>query len=98
MTSLIIKNGKFTFVAEFCLIIIFLLGSFGIPLLNMPIWLAIPVGGLAIISAALLIFEGAAVSVGLKPFTNDPLGWRKAKETYKKDGASDEVAKKDDQA
>ena len=68
MTSLIIKNGKLTFVAECCLIIIVLLGCFGIPLLDMHIWLAIPVGGLAIISAALLIFEGAAVSVscGLK--------------------------------
>jgi len=84
MTSLFIKNGKFTFAAECCLIVIVLLGGFGIPLLNMPIWLAIPVGGLAIISAALLFFEGAAVSVGLKPFTNDPLGWRKAKESYKK--------------
>lgn len=32
------------------------------------------------------------------PFTNDPLGWRKAKESYKTDAASDEVTKKDDQA
>lgn len=95
MTSIIFKNGKFTFIAELCLIIIVLLGCFGIPLLDMPIWLAIPIGGLAIISAALLIFEGAAVSVGLKPFTNDPLGWRKAKESYKAEAATKHDEQKD---
>jgi hypothetical protein len=44
-------------------------------------------------------YEGKAKQFGFQaPFTNDPLGWRKAKKTYKTDAASDEVTKKDDQA
>ena len=39
---------------------------------------------------------GRAEALGLKPFTNDPLGWRKAKESYKADAASNDVSKKDD--
>jgi len=39
--------------------------------------------GLAI--AAVGGFSGRADSLGLKPFTSDPLGWRKAKDSYKPD-------------
>ena len=39
---------------------------------------------------------GRAEALGLKPFTNDPLGWRKAKESYKADDVSTKVADKDD--
>jgi len=80
--NLFVKNGRLTLLAEICLAGLVLLGFFGIPLLEMSLWLAIPIGILAVLSAALLIFEGAAASVGLKPLTNDPLGWRKAKKTY----------------
>jgi hypothetical protein len=40
------------------------------------------------IGCGLLGFAGlsnSATSIGLKPFTNDPLGWRKAKQSYKED-------------
>lgn len=83
--NLFVKNGKLTLLAEICLAGLVLLGFFGIPLLEMSLWLAIPVGILAVLSAALLIFEGAMVSIGLKPLTNDPLGWRAAKKSYDQD-------------
>ena len=41
--------------------------------------------GLAV--AAIGGFSGRAKSLELKPFTNDPLGWRKAKESYKENEA-----------
>ncbi len=48
---------------------------------------------------AIVGYEGKAKQFGFQaPFTNDPLGWRKAKKTYKTDAASDDVTKKDDQA
>ncbi len=80
--TLFVRNGKLALPAEIVLGALVLLGFFGIPLLDMPLWLAIPIGVVAVISTALLIFEGAAASIGLRPFTNDPLGWRKAKKTY----------------
>jgi hypothetical protein len=47
--------------------------------------------------AAIGGFSGRANALDLPaPFTNDPLGWRKAKKTYKTDAASEEVTKKDD--
>ena len=45
---------------------------------------------IAIASASL-----KALVLGVKPFTNDPLGWRKAKETYKTGATSDEATKID---
>ena len=77
-----IKDGRLTVFAEIILIALVLIGFFGIPILGMPLWLAVPVGLVSVISAGLLIFEGAAASVGLKPLTNDHLGWRKAKKSY----------------
>ncbi len=85
-----VKDGKLTLLAEICLVGLVLLGFFGAPLLNMPLWLAIPIGLVAVLSAALLIFEGAAASIGLKPLTRAPLGWRKAKKTYEAPADSDD--------
>jgi hypothetical protein len=40
----------------------------------------------------LMVFglSGRSEALGLKPFTNDPLGWRKAKKSYQGDEASKE--------
>lgn len=35
---------------------------------------------------------------GYRPFTNDPLGWRKAKQSYKVDASSDGESSSEDQA
>ena len=43
-------------------------------------WIVLAVFGLS----------GRAEAIGLKPFTNDPLGWRKAKKSYQGDEASKE--------
>lgn len=37
---------------------------------------------LAFLFLLLAGYSGRAKALGLKPFTNDPLGWRKAKKTY----------------
>jgi uncharacterized membrane protein len=37
-----------------------------------------------------------ATTFGLKPFTNDPLGWRAAKKTYESDAPSIEPTKPED--
>jgi hypothetical protein len=48
---------------------------------------------------AIVGYEGKAKQFGFEaPFTNDPLGWRKAKETYQNDASPDKPAKKDDAA
>ncbi len=46
--------------------------------------------GLGYLSA----WGGLAAKWGLKPFTRDPLGWRKAKESYKEKYESDAKADK----
>ncbi len=53
-------------------------------------WAVLVISGIII-----LIFgiAGKAEAIGLKPFTNDPLGWRKAKATYE-DDASEAKAKR----
>lgn len=51
--------------------------------------------GLAL--AAIGGFSGEASALDLPPpFTNDPLGWRKAKQTYKKEDAPSSPERKDD--
>jgi hypothetical protein len=44
-------------------------------------------------------YSARATALGLPPpFTNDPLGWRKAKETYKTEAAAEEITKNDDKS
>ncbi len=44
----------------------------------------------------LMVFglSGRSEAIGLKPFTNDPLGWRKAKKSYTPDPATEEKQEK----
>ena len=83
MKKLLLEDGRLTWVAEIILGSVVLFGLVGIPFFNLPLWLAIPIGLAALLAGAVLMFEGRAAALGLKPFTNDPLGWRKAKESYK---------------
>lgn len=80
-----IKDGVLTFFSEVLLVALVLLGLFGVPYFNIPLWGAIPIWLVSIISAGLLMFEGRATALGLKPFTKDPLNWRKAKKSYEQD-------------
>jgi len=38
--------------------------------------------------------SGRSEAIGLKPFTNDPLGWRKAKQSYKEEATPEEDSEK----
>jgi hypothetical protein len=98
MIRRLIIDGQFTWVFEVILGVLVLLGLCGIPFFDMPLWLSIPVGLISVLSAFLLMFEGRAVALGLKPFTNDPLGWRKAKESYKSQVDTDMPVKRDTQS
>jgi hypothetical protein len=57
-------------------------------------WLLVSVG---VIISYVGIFGRQSKQFGFQaPFTNDPLGWRKAKKTYKTDVDSEKMTKKDD--
>lgn len=52
---------------------------------------------LGIFLGAIVGYEGKAKQFGFQaPFTNDPLGWRKAKKSYETQESSDKTQKKDD--
>ena len=98
MKQLFIVDGRMTNFSSILVVIITFGGILGTLFFQPPFWV-----GAALISASLFvgaigIAAGASESVGAKPFTNDPLGWRKAKRTYKTDAASEDVTKKNDQA
>lgn len=80
-----IRDGKLTFLAETLLAILVLFGAFGVPYLNVPLWAAIPIWIFGFVAAGVLMFEGRASALGFKPFTRDPLGWRRSKRTYEVD-------------
>jgi hypothetical protein len=80
-----VHEGRLTVLAELVLGALVLLGLIGIPVFNLPIWIAIPIGVVSAVAGAVLMFEGRATALGLKPFTNDPLGWREAKKSYQND-------------
>lgn len=90
MKKLLVSDGSLTLTAQLLLGCVTLLGFVGIPLFDIPLWLAIPLGFLSLVSGSILMFEGRAAAIGLKPFTRDPLNWRKAKKTYEQgDGSSE---------
>ena len=52
--------------------------------LNIPSWLMLTLCLAGVVIGAINGYEGKAKQFGFSaPFTNDPLGWRKAKESYK---------------
>ena len=62
-------------------------------------WIQLLLFGIGLPISLIGSYEAKAKQFGFPaPFTNDPLGWRKAKKTYKTDAASEDVTKKDEQA
>lgn len=94
MKSKFIRDGRLTWRAEVVLVVVFILGIVGIPLFDLSLWLAIPIGLAALVSGLILMFEGRATALGFRPFTNDPLGWRAVKKSYAKPDRSDEEGDK----
>ena len=79
-----LRDGYLTFFGAIC--VVFLgLGLIYLSLEFLPYrWLKIVGASIGLAIAAIGGFNGRAHAVGLPPpFTNDPLGWRKAKESYK---------------
>jgi hypothetical protein len=78
------KDGRATWYGSWSAIVLSILVIYGVIhfrfnnvfgwLLLIAAWITLAVFGLS----------GRSEAIGLKPFTNDPLGWRKAKESYKK--------------
>lgn len=85
------KDGRITFVGSIVLLLLGLLVGYASLVL-------LPSNELRLIGASVGLgisvlggFSGRARALGLPPpFTNDPLGWRKAKRTYESPDDSDE--------
>jgi hypothetical protein len=93
------KQGKLTFLPKL-LLTLFGLVIIYISLIAAPNIYVLTLGlCIGFVLVSLVTYANKAEALDLPaPFTNDPLGWRKAKESYKTDTASDAVTKKDDQA
>ena len=93
MNFFVIKDGRlkkwfsnvlfFGGLGVMCLAFLFLSGL---------IFYLVLVAGLLI--ASISSFEAKAIVLGLKPFTSDPLGWRKAKQSYKEETAPEQDSEK----
>ena len=85
LTKYVMRDGNLTLAGAIGLVVI----GFGVAYVALeyfPSQLLKALGmslGLAI--AAIGGFSGRAKALELKPFTNDPLGWRKAKKSYQAD-------------
>lgn len=91
--ELFLKDGYLTFLGSACLV----LGGIGFIFLSLEylpyVWLRIAgaVAGLTV--AAVGGYSVSAKGLGIPPpFTNDPLGWRKAKDTYKSEDDTAEAS------
>jgi hypothetical protein len=89
-------DGKMTGFSSALVIVITFGGILGVLYFQPPFWLGGGILAVSLIIGAIGAAAGAAESIGLKPFTNDPSGWRKAKESYNTDKRADEDASKGD--
>jgi hypothetical protein len=99
LSDYFLKDGRFTHVGA--------LTTFGFGVGIIALVLSFPVidwvffGGICIgvVLIALAAYDTQANTLGRPPpFTNDPLGWRKAKKSYETKEDSDEAPKKGDQS
>jgi hypothetical protein len=99
MKKIFMTGGKLTLFGVISCVVV----GFGLVYLSLEFipskWGALLGLCLGLTLAAIGGFSGRANALDLPPpFTTDPLGWRKAKKTYKTDAAFDEVKNKGDQA
>ncbi len=90
--SIFVTDGRLTGWGILCLLILGFFVSY-VSLVILPSKLLKVIGlsiGLAMMGVGGYSARAAALELP-PPFTNDPLGWRKAKETYKADAASAEI-------
>jgi len=93
---LFVKNGQTTPIGGLVAIMIALVSIvlvIGFRLNNMFGWSILVISGVVIFIFGV---AGKAEALGLKPFTNDPLDWRRAKETYKEGDKDKPSAKSND--
>lgn len=96
MKRFLFVNGKMTSFSSVLVIAITFSGILGVLFFQPPFWLGVGILAVSLIIGAIGAAAGAAESIGLKPFTNDPLGWRKAKKSYETEESSDKAPKKGD--
>ncbi len=82
MKRYFIHDGKMTDLSSFLVVAITFGGILGTLYFQPPFWLGILFISVSLIVGAIGGAAGMAESVGSKPFTTDPLGWRKSKKTY----------------
>ena len=90
MSNLFIKDGRLKGWASnmlFCTGLAAMIGAFFF-LRGWHLYLGL-IAGLVI--ASISSFEAKAKVLGLRPFTNDPLGWRSAKASYEPKGEEQKI-------
>lgn len=81
----------------------FLIGLVGGLLVLVPLYyswhalIVIPCFVLGMVLMGFSAYATQSATLDLRAFTNDPLGWRKAKQSYKTSDTTSEAAKKDQQ-
>ena len=88
------KDGRATWYGSWLAIIGSILVMYGVihfRLNNVFGWILLVVAWIVL---AVFGLSGRAEAIGLKPFTNDPLGWRKAKASYKEGEQADDKDRK----
>jgi hypothetical protein len=84
MKNYFIRDGKMTDLSSVLVVVITFGGILGTLYFQPPFWLGIFFITISVVVGAIGTAAGVAESVGLKPFTTDPLGWRKIKKSESK--------------
>ncbi len=95
MKNYFIRDGKMTDLSSLLCIVITFGGILGTLYFQPPFWLGVIIFGVSILVGAIGTAAAAAESIGLKPFTNDPLGWRKIKRSQPQSSTSEDQAKEE---
>lgn len=85
MMHWLVKNGRLTNLSSFLVVLIPAGCIFGVLYFQPNFWMGTILIALGVMVGVIGIGAGAAESVGISPFTNDPIGWRKAKKSYEQD-------------
>lgn len=87
----LMREGKLTFFSMVCLLLGGLVFTLVALIYSPNKWIMLVGVVLGCLMASVAGISAKAQVLGLSPFTNDPLGWRKAKESYLKKDAEEEL-------
>jgi hypothetical protein len=95
MKNYLIRDGKLTDLSMVMATVITFGGILGTLYFQPPFWLGIIILVTSFMIGAIAAISAKAQTFGLKPFTNDPLGWRKIKQSQPPSSTSEDQAKEE---